>query len=156
MPENTEAEATETEAETTPEVDYQAEAEKWKALAKKHETRAKANADKAKRLDDLEESSKSELEKATARAEAAEKALTEARSESDRAAVALSKGLTPTQAKRLVGSTREELEADADDLLADLKADKATPPSAPDQKRTNTSATPDADREFVGQLFGRR
>jgi hypothetical protein len=32
--------------------------------------------------------------------------------------VADEKGLTPAQAKRLVGSTREELEADADDIAA--------------------------------------
>jgi len=32
--------------------------------------------------------------------------------------VADEKGLTPAQARRLVGSTREELEADADDILA--------------------------------------
>ena len=38
-----------------------------------------------------------------------------------RNSVALDKKLTPSQAKRLVGSTREELEADADELLADLK-----------------------------------
>lgn len=32
--------------------------------------------------------------------------------------VASAKGLTPSQANRLVGATREELEADADDLLS--------------------------------------
>ena len=32
--------------------------------------------------------------------------------------VAEEKGLTPAQARRLVGSTREELEADADDVIA--------------------------------------
>lgn len=36
--------------------------------------------------------------------------------------VALKKGLTETQAKRLVGSTQEELEADADELLKDFGA----------------------------------
>ncbi|WP_346536955.1 hypothetical protein [Micromonospora sp. DPT] len=40
--------------------------------------------------------------------------------------VAAEKGLTPAQAKRLVGSSREELEADADDILA-------TFPTAPAQ-----------------------
>lgn len=34
--------------------------------------------------------------------------------------IALEKGLTKAQARRLVGETREELEADADELLADL------------------------------------
>jgi hypothetical protein len=37
--------------------------------------------------------------------------------EAMRAEVALLKGLTPAQVKRLVGATREELEADADELL---------------------------------------
>lgn len=41
-----------------------------------------------------------------------------------RAEIANAKGLTPTQAKRLVGETREELEADADELLADIGASK--------------------------------
>lgn len=34
--------------------------------------------------------------------------------------IALEKGLTKTQAKRLVGATREELEADADELIAEF------------------------------------
>lgn len=34
--------------------------------------------------------------------------------------VAAAKGLTPTQAKRLQGSTKDELEADADELITDL------------------------------------
>lgn len=41
-----------------------AEVEKWKALARKHETNSKANADAAKRLAELEESTKTETEKA--------------------------------------------------------------------------------------------
>jgi hypothetical protein len=42
-----------------------------------------------------------------------------------RAEVATSKGLTAAQARRLQGSTVEELEADADDLLTSFKpADK--------------------------------
>jgi len=39
------------------------------------------------------------------------------------------KGLTPALAKRLVGATREELEADADMVLADLKPSKPTAPN---------------------------
>jgi hypothetical protein len=42
--------------------------------------------------------------------------------------VAASRKLTPTQAQRLMGTTREELEADADDLVAAF----APPPSARD------------------------
>jgi len=41
--------------------------------------------------------------------------------------VADEKGLTPAQARRLVGSTREELEADADDILASFPVTPAKP-----------------------------
>jgi len=77
--------------------------------------------EKAKRLDDLEDAQRTEIERAQARAEAAERELNQTRLEALRAQVALDKKLTPSQAKRLVGATREELEADADELLADLK-----------------------------------
>lgn len=53
--------------------------------------------------------------------------------ERDRLAVALEKGLTATQAKRLVGTTREELEADADQLLADLGPQHRRPRPNPAQ-----------------------
>jgi hypothetical protein len=41
--------------------------------------------------------------------------------------VAHNKGLTPAQAKRLVGSTRDELEADADEILKDFPVTPAAP-----------------------------
>jgi hypothetical protein len=110
-----------TETATATEPDWKAEAEKWKAFSRKNEETAKANSGAAKRLAELEEANKSEIEKAQARAEAAEKELNTSRLDALRAQVALDKKLTPSQAKRLVGSTREELEADADELLLDLK-----------------------------------
>lgn len=51
---------------------------------------------------------------------AAERA-TKAEGELLRLRVAMRKGLTETQAKRLIGNTEEELEDDADDLLATFK-----------------------------------
>ncbi len=101
--------------------DWQAEAEKWKSFARKHEDEVKNLRPAAKKLAELEEANKSEIEKAQARAEAAEKELNQSRLEALRAQVALDMKLTPSQAKRLVGATREELEADATELLADLK-----------------------------------
>jgi hypothetical protein len=44
-------------------VDHEAEARKWKDLARKHETTAKANADAAKRLAALEDGQKTEAQK---------------------------------------------------------------------------------------------
>lgn len=101
--------------------DHKAEAEKWKALARKHESQAKANADAAKKLKDLEDADKSESEKAAAKVADAEKRAQEAELKALRLEVAATKGLTPAQAKRLVGTTQEELEADADELLETFK-----------------------------------
>lgn len=103
--------------------DWQAETRKWKALARKHENQAKSNADKAKRLDEIEESTKSESEKVLAKLAAAEERAAKAEQKALRAEVATDKGLTAKQAARLVGETREELEADADELLATFKTE---------------------------------
>lgn len=54
--------------------DYKAEAEKWQALARKHEERAKANASAAKELEQVRQSSMSDVEKAVAIARAEERA----------------------------------------------------------------------------------
>jgi hypothetical protein len=59
--------------------DHAAEVEKWKALARKHEDRAKANSSAAKELEQLRQASMSDLEKAVAiaRQEARTEALRE-------------------------------------------------------------------------------
>lgn len=98
-------------------VDHAAEARKWKALARQHEQRAKSNADKARQLDELEDQNKSELDRATAKVTAAEQRAAAAERRVLVLEVAAEKGLTATQAKRLQGDTRDELEADADELL---------------------------------------
>jgi hypothetical protein len=109
--------------------DWQAEAEKWKALARKHEANAKANAGAAAKLATLEEADKTEIQKLTDRVTLAEKRAEEAETKALRAEVAGSMGLTAAQAKRLVGSTEEELRADAAELLESFgggkKADDA-------------------------------
>lgn len=130
-----EVETTEEKQENSEkEVDWKAEAEKWKALSRKNEEEAKKLRPAAQKLQEIEEASKSELEKSQARLAELERVAAERESAALRAEVALAKGLTPTQAKRLVGSTREELETDADELLADLKASKPSPaPSADGQ-----------------------
>lgn len=110
--------STEEKATTGTATDPAAELDKWKSLARKNEQQAKANAAAAKKLAEIEEASKSEADKAAERLTAAEKRAADAEVQVLRLQVAGEKGLTPSQAKRLVGSTREELEADADELLA--------------------------------------
>lgn len=75
----------------------------------------------AARLQEFEDRDKTEAQKLTDRAEAAEKRATETEGRALRLEVASEKGLTPAQAKRLVGVTREELEADAAELLETFK-----------------------------------
>lgn len=52
--------------------DLEADRDKWQSMSRKQEERAKSNADKAKRFDDLEAATKSDLERVTERATAAE------------------------------------------------------------------------------------
>jgi hypothetical protein len=140
------------------------EAAKWKALARKHEAAAKKGQEAQRRLADLENSNKTELEKATesakswqARAEAAELAMLKAE-------VAARKGLSPAQAKRLQGSTEEELEADADELAEAFKAEDKNGHRAdrhPPKPRLRPGAVPDArpterDPKKLAEMISRR
>lgn len=103
---------------------------------------------KAAKFDEIEQASRSDIEKASERAAAAERERDDARGRLDRLEVALEKGLTPSQAKRLVGSTREELEADADELLKDL-GDSQKPRSPrpdPNQGRSGNGAASTAEQ----------
>lgn len=108
----------------------------WKHHARKHEARASAapDADELKRLRERDEllkqretadmsdadRLKAEADAARAEAEAAKAAAATATAELLRVQVAASKNLTPAQAAWLQGSTKEELEASADKLLADF------------------------------------
>lgn len=65
------------------------------------------------------------------RLSAAEKRAQEAELKALRLTVAAEKGLTPSQAKRLVGETQEELNADAEELLATF-----APPKVEDDGRS--------------------
>jgi hypothetical protein len=100
--------------------DADAEVAKWKALARENEKRAKANADAARKLAEIEDRDKSEQQRANERAEAAEKRAAEAERNALRAQVALAKGLPAKLASRLQGDTEAEMVADADELLAEL------------------------------------
>ncbi|MEU7039846.1 hypothetical protein AB0A77_02155 [Streptomyces varsoviensis] len=104
----------------------------WKHHARKHEARASAAPDAAelerlrqaeKELADRKAAELSDVERVQAEKAAAEAAATTAKAEAEAAIrkallleVAFDKGLTPAQAARLRGSTKEELEADADAL----------------------------------------
>lgn len=112
----TEAPATDTtETVETQETDPQAELAKWKNLARQNEARAKANAEKAIKFDELTEAQKTDLQKAEDRAAAAEKRAADAILNAERKAIAATTGV---DAALLAGTTPEELQASADALLA--------------------------------------
>jgi hypothetical protein len=71
-----------------------------------------------------------------------------------RAEIANVKGLSPSQAKRLVGETREELEADADELLSDIGAQKKQGNHVPREGTTPPPAAEDPLRAFARDVFG--
>ena len=76
-----------------------------------------------------------------------------------RAEVANAKGLTASQAKRLIGSTKEELEADADELLKDIEARESERKKrgnrVPDEGKTTPKSGDDPVQEFTRNLFDR-
>jgi hypothetical protein len=105
--------------------------------ALEEERRARRAAEKEKKdleakLKELEDKDKSEVEKLADKSKTAEGRAATAEAEVLRLKVALRKGLTETQAKRLVGSNEEELEKDAEELLESFKPadgdDRRTPP----------------------------
>lgn len=106
-----------------------------KALDEERKARREAERqlrDTADRLKALEDKDKSESERLTERLSQLEKDLVAASARADRYEVALEKGLDMTRARRLAGSTREELEADAEELKSWTSGTRADPvPSKP-------------------------
>ncbi len=94
----------------------------WKAKAREWEKRAKANADAATRLVELEEAQKSHEQKLADRAEAAERQATESQREIARLRVIAETQLDPDLHEFVVGETEEEMRAKALKLKAMAKA----------------------------------
>lgn len=108
MSETTTEPTTDTEAQPAP-----AQETDWKAEARKWEARAKENNQAAKRLAELEESQKTEIQRATERAEAAERALAAKEAEALRLTVAARHGIGADNLDLLYGDDEAELEARA-------------------------------------------
>lgn len=118
------------------------DAERAKAKIAKVNSEAKSLRDRLKELEPLAKQAqeaadarKTADERAAERISAAEARAIEAEQRALRLEVAAEQGLTPQQARRLVGTTREELEADAADLLASF-------PAAPAQEATPVNGRP--------------
>lgn len=99
------------------------------------ERRARRTAEKTlkelqAKLQGLEDKDKTEAQRLTDAVTVAEKRAYDAEQSLLRIEVGADKGLSAAQAKRLVGATREELEADADELLATFGAAGASKPES--------------------------
>ncbi|WP_228973391.1 hypothetical protein [Streptomyces sp. DH12] len=119
----------------------------WKHHARKHEAAAKSAPDAAelerlraaeaelatRKAAEMTDAQRIQAEKDAAEAarQAAERERDEARAETLRIRVAADKGLTPAQAERLRGSTKEELEADAEALLTAFGVVQGGTPTPP-------------------------
>jgi Spy/CpxP family protein refolding chaperone len=102
----------------------EADRDKWKDLSRKHEKRSEDNATAAAELKQLKDSKQTDEEKLSTKLADLEKRANDADHRALRAEIAQAKGLTPAQAKRLQGASKEELESDADDLLESFPAAK--------------------------------
>ena len=124
-------ETTEAVEETVIDADDDGLPEKVKAVLAKERAAARAAEMRAKdaeaRAKEYEDRDKSEAQKNQDELEALRAERDSLRSNDLRREVADAKGLTPAQAKRLVGATREELEADADEVLEVFPSKPAKP-----------------------------
>ena len=100
---------------------------------------------KAEKYDELEQAQKTDAQKAAERQAELERTASENGLTAMRLEVALDKGLTALQAKRLVGKTKDELAADADQLLEDFKAARPAGPTGKPTERLRRVADPDDD-----------
>lgn len=118
---------TPTDATPAPEV----ETIDWKAKAREWERRSKENKTAADELAAIRDSQKSAEQKTAEALAAAQSEAGTFRAQALRYEVAAAKGLDLTLASRLTGSTKEELEADADALMALIPKVPEAPPALP-------------------------
>lgn len=127
-------------------------AKAWKLIQDVRDDAKKAKAEREElrgKVKTHEDATKSDQQKLEERATRAESKAAAAETDAARLRVALRKGLTETQAKRLVGDNEEELEKDADELLESFRSengggdDKSRRP----KERLRPGAAPSAETE---------
>lgn len=134
----------------------------WKAESRKWETRAKENKAKADQFDQLQESQKTEAQRQADALQQAQREAADAKSALLRYEVGAAKGVPANLIGRLQGATREELEADADALLAAFPAGGATPtPTRPVTALSSGATSADSQQpadnnESLRRLFKAR
>lgn len=126
----------------------------WKEKAREQEKRAKANADAAKRLADIEESQKSGAQKAADRIAALEKQAADSAREALRFKVASKYGISDEDADLfLTASDEETLTKQATRLADRVDTQKKQGNRVPKEGTSTTAPVDSADRDFVRSLF---
>ncbi|MFT8358549.1 hypothetical protein [Bifidobacterium aquikefiri] len=133
------------------ETDWQAEANKWKALSRQNEAQAKANADKAKQYDAFQESQKTELQKAQDTAAKWEAQYKQAQTQALRAETA-AKNNIPVEL--LTADNAEALDAQVKALLA-FKTPQAASRSGVDPTKNGGGPTTYTQAQLSDQKFYR-
>lgn len=126
---------------------------KLRREAARYRTEAKANAEAAKRLAEIEEAGKSEAEKAAERVAEAERRAAEAEARVLRREIALEHKLDKDDAALLDALTDEDAMRSLAKRLAAPATGKNYVPREGTTTTTTTSGTAD-EREFVRELFG--
>jgi predicted nucleic acid-binding Zn-ribbon protein len=122
--------------------------EEWKTRAKAAEAEAKAAKALRAQLQEYQDKDKSELQKATDRAAAAEKAAAETQRDLLRHKVGIAKQLPAELVGRLQGDTEDEMQADAS-RLADLIKQNTRPQGDLDQGGRSRSVASSPAQEFA-------
>lgn len=128
----------------------------WKAMARKWEARSKENADKARAYDELQEQSKTELQRAQEQAAAYKRQVDELSAKAERgAARAKVAKETGVPAELVAGDDEESMRA-----FAEAVAKWGKPSSAPRTRKPGSFSADAGDgrdaakRELARQLFG--
>ena len=124
----------------------------WVAEARKWEKQAKANSDAASKLKELEDAQKTEQERLTEKLNATETRAKEAELKAARLEVATEKGLPKTSVKFLTGTTPEELEASADELLELIKPKQDEPSDGKPKPRLEDDTPSDDNDKLPKEL----
>jgi hypothetical protein len=127
--------------------------DKLRKEAAKYRTEAKANADAAKRLADIEDSQKSDAVKADERIAKAEQRAIEAEARAIRREVALDHALTREDADLLDSLTDEDAMRRLATRLASAAADKTKNGNYAPREGNNPSAPDNSDAQFARSLF---
>ena len=122
---------------------------KLRAEAAKYRTDAKANAEAAKRLAEIEEANKTEAQKQAEALQRLQQENEALKLQSLTAQVAAEKGVP---AELLTGSTREEIEARADALLTFRGEQKQTPPDFGAGQRGTETGIKQLSRADLAQM----